>query len=120
MAAVSHEPSWSLPQLLTLGFLRDHQGASLSEVAVHLGIGLPSASTLVNRLVLTGQVNRRDDPTERRRILLTLTPKGHAQLDAAIQASHQELTDRLRAVPARDLARIGQAMALLRTVFSDT
>ena len=119
-AAVRRQnPSWSVPQLVTLGYLRDHPGASLSEVAAQLGIGLPSASTLVSRLVDLGHVDRREDPAERRRTVLTLTRRGRAQLDAAIQASCEELTDLLRSLPARDIDRIGQAMAVLRTVFSD-
>ena len=112
-------PSWSVPQLVTLGYLRDHPGASLSEVAAQLGIGLPSASTLVTRLVELGHVDRREDPAERRRTLLTLTRRGKTQLEAALQVSGEELADRLRSLPARDLDRLGHAMAILRTLFGD-
>jgi DNA-binding MarR family transcriptional regulator len=119
-AAVRRQnPTWSVPQLVTLGYLRDHPGASLSELAVQLGIGLPSASTLVSRLVELGHVDRREDPAERRRTVLTLTRRGKAQLEAATQASAEELADRLRALPARDLDRLGQAMAVLRDLFGD-
>lgn len=114
-----HNPSWSVPQLVTLGYLRDHPGASLSDLAAQLGIGLPSASTLVSRLVEAGQVDRREDPAERRRTLLTLTPGGKAHLDAAIGVSCSELAELLRALPARDVDKVGQAMAVLRTLFGD-
>jgi DNA-binding MarR family transcriptional regulator len=113
------EPSWSLPQLHTLGFLQLNPGASLSELAGHLGIGLPSASALVSRLVGAGQVDRRDDPEERRRTILTLTPQGEAQLEAAIQAGREELSERLRSLPAKDLTRVEGALAVLRELFSD-
>jgi len=113
------EPSWSLPQLHTLGFLQLNPGASLSEVAGHLGIGLPSASALISRLVGAGQVDRRDDPEERRRTVLTLTPQGEAQLEAAIQAGREELSERLRSLPARDLTRVEAALAVLRELFTD-
>jgi DNA-binding MarR family transcriptional regulator len=113
------EPAWSLPQLHTLGFLQLNPGASLSELAAHLGVGLPAASTLVSRLVTAGQVDRHEDPEERRRTVLTLTPQGEAQLEAAIEAAREELTDRLRSLPAKDLARVGQALAVLRDLFAD-
>ena len=113
------EPSWSLPQLHTLGFLQLNPGASLSELAGHLGVGLPSASTLVSRLVAAGQVDRRDDPAERRRTILTLTPQGEQQLEAALQASREELSQRLRSLPARDLTRVNQALAVLRELFGE-
>jgi DNA-binding MarR family transcriptional regulator len=41
------EPSLSLPQLQALSFLRQNPGASLSDLAAHLGVGLPTASTLI-------------------------------------------------------------------------
>jgi DNA-binding MarR family transcriptional regulator len=115
----AEEPSWSVPQLVTMGFLRDHPGASLSEVAAALGVGLPSASTLISRLVDTGQVDRHDDPAERRRNVLTLTGPGEAALVAAIEAGRRELTERMRALPAADLARVGQALAMLRELFGE-
>ena len=115
----AQEPSWSVPQLVTMGFLRDHPGASLSEVAAALGVGLPSASTLVTRLVETGQVDRCDDPAERRRNVLTLTGSGEAALDAAIDAGRRQLADRMRALPAVDLDRMAQSLAVLRELFGD-
>jgi DNA-binding MarR family transcriptional regulator len=113
------QPSWSLPQLQALGFLRDHPGASLSELAAQLGVGLPTASTLISRLVSADQVDRRDDPAERRRTVLRLTPQGEAELEAALADSQAELAVRLRSLPARDLARLCQALAILRGVFSE-
>jgi DNA-binding MarR family transcriptional regulator len=73
----------------------------------------------VSRLVELGHVDRRDDPAERRRTVLTLTRRGKSQLDAALKVSGQELAERLRSLPARDLERLGQAMAVLRTLFGD-
>ena len=113
------QPSWSLPQLQALGFLRDHPGASLSELAAQLGVGLPTASTLISRLVSADHVDRRDDPTERRRTLLRLTPQGEAELESALADSQAELAERLRSLPARDLARLCQALPVVRQLFSD-
>jgi DNA-binding MarR family transcriptional regulator len=113
------QPSWSLPQLQALGFIRLNPGTSLSDLANNLGVGLPTASTLVSRLVSVQQVDRREDPTERRRALLRLTRKGQTQFEAALADTRSELAEWLRALPARDLARVSQAMAVLERVFSD-
>lgn len=112
-------PTWSVPQLVTLGYLRNHPGASLSEVAGQLGIGLPAASTLVSRLVELGHVDRREDPAERRRTVLTLTEHGTAELEVALQGSSEELAGRLRSLPAEDVERLVHAMAVLRGLFGD-
>ena len=118
-AVRQRNPSWSLPQLQALGFLRLNPGASLSDLAWNLGVGLPTASTLVSRLVSMKQVDRRDDPAERRRALLRLTSKGEAQLEAALADTQGELAERLRSLPARDLARVCGSLAILHTLFSD-
>ena len=113
------EPSWSLPQLMAMGYVRLNPDASLSDLANHLGVGLPTASTLVSRLVSTDQMDRRDDPAERRRALLRLTSKGEAQLEAALADTQAELAERLRSLSARDLARVCGSLAVLHKLFSD-
>jgi DNA-binding MarR family transcriptional regulator len=113
------QPSWSVPQMQALGFLRLNPGASLSELAAHLGVGLPTASTMVSRLVAMGQVDRRDDPAERRRTLLRLTPQGETQFETALAETRVELAERLRSLPSRDLTRICLALGVLRDLFGD-
>jgi len=113
------ESSWSLPQLQALGFLRVNPRASLSDLAWNLGVGLPTASTLVSRLVAMRQVDRRDDPAERRRALLRLTSTGEAELEAALAGTQAELAERLRLMSARDRARLCGSLAVLQKLFSD-
>lgn len=112
-------PSWSVPQLQALGFIRLNPGTSLSDLAATLGVGLPTASALVSRLVSMGQVDRRDDPAERRRTLLRLTPEGEAQLEAALADTRAELAERLESLSARDLARVCGSLAVLQRLFND-
>jgi DNA-binding MarR family transcriptional regulator len=113
------EPSWSLPQLQALGFIRLNPGASLSDLACNLGVGLPTASSLVSRLVSMGQMDRRDDPAERRRALIRLTSKGETQFEAALADTQAELAERLRSLSARDLARLCRSLDVLQRLFSD-
>ena len=44
----------SMPQFRALNFLYRHPGASLSSLADHLGVTLPTASVIVDRLVHRG------------------------------------------------------------------
>ena len=82
-----HHHDLSVPQFRTLAFLSRHPGSSLSAVAEHIGLTLPTMSVLIEGLVQRGLVDRVADVRDRRRVLLTLTPEGkllHAQaLDAA-------------------------------------
>ena len=65
----------SVPHFRTLIFLNRHGGASLSEVADHLGLTLPSMSELIDGLVNCGLATRKTDPDDRRRMILTLTER---------------------------------------------
>src|SRR5215472_3469611 len=68
----------SVPQFRALAFVRRHPGASLSEVAEHLGLTLPATSTLIDHLVARELVRRAPNPDNRRRLVLTLTADGQA------------------------------------------
>ena len=71
----------SVPQFRVLTFLGRHPGASLSNVAEHVGVAKATASTLITRLVEQGLVSRQTDPNEGRQIILTLTSEGTESLD---------------------------------------
>src|SRR6267143_2672459 len=66
----------SMQQLRALYLLRDEEEASVGRLAELFGIGLPGASLLADRLVRAGYVERRGDPADRRRVLLSLTRVG--------------------------------------------
>src|SRR5919201_1726551 len=63
-----HTPVGSLAQFRALGYLHRHPGASLGDLAEHLGVTDATASVQVQRLVRDGLVRRVDRPAERRSI----------------------------------------------------
>src|ERR1035437_7501801 len=73
----------SVAQFRALLYIRRHPGTGLSAVADHVGTSLPAASELVARLVRQEIVDRETDPASRRRIRLTLSKAGLADLEAA-------------------------------------
>lgn len=72
--------------------------STIGEVAAALAISMPAASELVDRLVEADMVERKVDPSDRRRALVALTP-GAEQLAA-------ELIELRRAQIAGALARL--------------
>jgi DNA-binding MarR family transcriptional regulator len=52
-------------------------GPRMSDVARRLGVSAPTASTLIDRLVERGLVDRREDPRDRRQHRCRLSPEGH-------------------------------------------
>ena len=107
----------SVPQFRTLTFLNRQAGASLSQVAEHIGLTLPSMSLLVNGLVERKLVLRNTHSTDRRRVTLTLTVRGQSVLEAAHGATQAALAEKLAALSAKDRAIVVQAMQALRPIF---
>ena len=103
----------SVPQFRTLGFLERHPGSSLMDVADHLGISQPGASTLVDRLVTSGLVARDIDAAERRRITLVLTPDGRARVASATITVHAWWVRQLGELSPRELDILIVGLGLL-------
>jgi DNA-binding MarR family transcriptional regulator len=88
-------------------------GATVSELAAHLGVTRQAAAQLVDELVTKGYVQRRPHPDDRRAQLIMLTERGWACTRAADAAATETVgawaavlgTERLRAL-RDDLAEI--------------
>lgn len=111
------KPGLSVPQFRILVMLNRHQGASLSEVAEHMGLTLPSISKMVDGLVVRDLLTRETDPGDRRRLTLSLTPAGHSSMQTAYAATQTYLAGRLAALEAPDREALVQAMAALVEIF---
>lgn len=110
-------PDLSVPQFRALLYLRRHPGASLSAVSEHLGLTPPSTSKLVDGLVARGLVARQTSPTDRRRVMLLVTPPGEAILQAASEATQARLAEALARLDDGGRAAVLKAMEALRALF---
>src|SRR6476661_5885326 len=100
--------------------LSDYRGgASVSEVAEHIGLTMPSASKLIDGLVRRGYLRRRPDPHDRRKTILAATARGARAVELARRTTAKHLSGMLESIPAERLGAIEEAMSALRTVFID-
>jgi len=109
----------SVPQFRTLGYINRRKGASLSEVADHIGLTLPSMSVLVDGLVERGYVTRKTHQDDRRRITLMLTSRGETTLRAARAETAEYISLCLSQLPQTDRNVIHKAMRTLKEVFPE-
>ncbi len=110
----------SVPQFRTLGFVNRHPGTSLSDVAEHVGLTLPSMCKLIDGLVKRKLIARRSHPSDRRRITLDLSSKGGALLQSARESTQESLAERLSALHEDDRVTIVHAMQILHRLFAPT
>jgi DNA-binding MarR family transcriptional regulator len=110
-------PDLSVPQFRTLAFLSRNAGASLSDVAEHIGLTLPSMSKMIDGLVKRGLVSRQTFPQDRRRVTLELTGQGRATWQSARLATQAHLAGRLEALSEPERAALTNALRALRPLF---
>ena len=108
----------SVPQFRILIFINKHTDASLSEVADHIGLTLPTLSKMVDLLVTRGWVMRSPCPEDRRRLRLGLTARGKVMLDQALESTRTSLARSFEGFSPDDLDRIVNSMDQLQSVFS--
>jgi DNA-binding MarR family transcriptional regulator len=103
----------SLPQLRVLGHVSRNPGAGVSDVAAHLDVTNPTASVLVDRLVKKNLLDRKEDPRERRRTLLTLTESGTEVLEDARSKAQFMVAQVLKTQTPEQLSKINEGLAIL-------
>jgi MarR family transcriptional regulator, organic hydroperoxide resistance regulator len=108
----------SMQQLRAMYFLRDEDEISVGRLAELFGIGLPAASLLADRLVRSGYVERRDDPADRRRVLLSLTRTGLRLVTDLRDGSHSLLRRWMSSLSPEDLAALTRGWRALADVAS--
>jgi len=111
-------PELSVPHFRVLAYLGNNEGASLSEVAEHVGLRLPSMSTLVDGLVTRGLVLRSASVKDRRRVALCLTPRGRSTWTAARRATQARLAKQLATLSPEQQTTVTDAMGALRALFA--
>ena len=107
----------SIPQFRTLRFVQRNPDSSLSNLAEHLGLTLPSVSKLVDGLVKQKLVTRKTSTTDRRQLTLMLTSSGTSIVDSAIASARSNLAKKMEHISNDELELISQTMQLLRPIF---
>jgi DNA-binding MarR family transcriptional regulator len=107
----------SIAQFRTLAYIKNNDGASLSSLAAHIGLTLPSMSKLTDGLVERGLVTRSSDREDRRKICLCLTGTGKSELEAAYQHTQTFLVNKISGLPKADLDTVSRSMQILKNLF---
>ena len=84
---------------------------SVGDVAAWADVAASTASRLVDRAVSVGLISRRPSEKDSRRVSLTLTARGRALRQHAVQARNEWLADQLDGWEDRDVAAFGGLLA---------
>jgi DNA-binding MarR family transcriptional regulator len=114
-----YEMDLTMAQLRTLFVLACENQPTIGQVAHCLGISLPTASHLIDRLVQAGLAERSEDPADRRRTLTRLSPAGEDLVGRLRQGRQDRLCAWLMQLDTEDLQALSKGFrALLQVVAS--
>jgi DNA-binding MarR family transcriptional regulator len=108
----------SVPQFRALILLDRHGNSPLTDLAEHLGLSVPSASRMIQGLVVKGFVVREPGESDRRQISLTLSERGRAVMKNAQRKTEAQLADVLTRLSADQRGEVAHAADLLREAFA--
>lgn len=117
MRSTSPPDEWSdleltMPQIRVLVLLT-HEPRRMSDIAEALRAGLPSATSMVDRLVSKGLVERVHDPHDRRLVLCQLTDRGHEEIRRFWRIRRSKIEALVEALAVDELRTVVNAMEIL-------
>lgn len=110
----------SMAQVKTLWTVANNEPVTISQVSERLGVGLSTASHLVDKLVQVGRVERTEDRADRRRALVRLSPEGRDTLERLRQGSSEQFREWLSELDHEDLSALTQGLRALMQVISES
>lgn len=103
----------TMPQAKVLYVVGAAGRLHMSELAARLGVSLSTVSGLVDRLVDQGLLDRREDPADRRQVVVSLTPTGASFIDRFRELNARQLRELLDVLSEGELADVERALAHL-------
>jgi DNA-binding MarR family transcriptional regulator len=93
------EGTVSLSQFRTLVVLEGHGDTRLNHLAARLGVGASTALRAVDRLIAAGLVQRRENPEDRREVVISLTGRGRALVNEVTGRRRDAITAIVQQMP---------------------
>jgi len=123
--SLMNEAAVTLPQLLLLSRIEQLGSASLAAIADESSASAPALSQMIDRLVRQGWLDRAEDPADRRRKTIRVTPQGRdllrnvetarsADFALSLSAVSKELRAQLATVLERAIAEVESARSCPR------
>ena len=102
----------TMPQARTL-ILLSGGATRMTEIASHLGRGMSSATTMIDRLVAKGLVERAEDAADRRVVTCGLTPVGEDAAEKFMRIGRLRIETIASVLTVEELETVTHAMEIM-------
>ena len=106
-------------QLRIVFLIHHYEKLSPGEVADALGVSKANVTGVINRLVVKGLVSRRENPTDRRGYILSLTEKGRSQVERLQELHTEKMAEMLAKMPDEAIEGLLKGLTALLTVLEE-
>ena len=107
----------TMAQMRVLFRLHNHGAITSGKLAAGLHVTLPTVTSVIDRMIGHGLVERRDDPNDRRRVIVALSKDGEALVERIQQGRRHRLTLLIDALGGEDLhSLVGGLTALTNAI----
>lgn len=106
----SVEDHVTVPQFRALVVASTRGETNLNRLADDLGVAPSSAVRMIDRLLAAGLVTRRQNPHNRREVLIGLTPAGAGIVETVTSARRRELARVVASMPANERSPLIEAL----------
>ncbi|MBX3046611.1 MAG: winged helix-turn-helix transcriptional regulator [Anaerolineales bacterium] len=111
------DPDLTLPEFRALAYINRNPGCALNELAEFVGVEAPAASKLVESLVQRGLAKREAHAGDRRRVQLSVLPKGQKSIHTVREHTREFLDEQLAALSPKQQEALIAAMQILKDAF---
>lgn len=123
--ADSHAPEFleiavTMPQAKLLYLLGAAGELHMSNLVTRLGVSLSTISGLVDKVVDHGLATRREDPADRRQVLVGLTPQGTDFIDRFRELNARQMRELLGRLDDAELEQVRTALVALARAATET
>jgi DNA-binding MarR family transcriptional regulator len=103
----------TVPQIKTLTLLQRRGPQRMGNISTYLGSTLSSSTSIIDRLVDKGLVERTPDPDDRRVVICQLTHRGRESTDQFWRIGRMKVTELAERLHTEELELVVRAMELL-------
>lgn len=100
----------TLPQFRTLVVLDGHGEVNLNRLAELLAVNSSTAMRMIDRLLAGELVTRRENPTNRREVLLGLSSRGALVVKRVTDRRRKDIAEIVQAMPSRQRSDLIEAL----------
>ena len=102
MISDSETAKLTLPQLQALFYLHSQKSVQMKDISAYFHVEMPTATSLLDKLVATDLVKRQNDIKDRRVVHVLLTDKGQKVVAKSIAKRNERIAKMLSLVSRKD------------------